>query len=79
MQIPLHFLITCCLNYRNHRPDALVKYDENSTWDNKPFNLRKLTSYTLKYVEGKDELWPFPYNEMLTNPEIGFGNNNPGY
>ena len=59
--------------------DWIVKYDENSTWDGKPFNLRKLTSYTMKYVEGKDELWPFPYNEMLTNPEIGFGNNNPGY
>jgi hypothetical protein len=57
----------------------IVKYDQTKTWDSGEFNLRKLTSYELKYVEGKDELWPFPYTEMLTNPEIGFGNNNPGY
>lgn len=57
----------------------IVKYDESKTWDGAACNLRKLTSYELKYVEGKDELWPFPYTEMLTNPEIGFGNNNPGY
>lgn len=57
----------------------IVKYDATKTWDKKDLNLRKLTSYELKYVEGKDELWPFPYTEMLTNPEIGFGNNNPGY
>ena len=59
--------------------DWIVKYDETETWEDGKFNLRKLTSYELKYVEGKDELWPFPYTEMLTNPEIGFGNNNPGY
>ena len=57
----------------------IVKYDQTKTWNSGEFNLRKLTSYELKYVEGKDELWPFPYTEMLTNPEIGFGNNNPGY
>lgn len=56
----------------------IVTYDESKTWEGN-FNLRKLTSYQLKYVEGKDELWPFPYTEMLTNPEIGFENNNPGY
>ena len=56
----------------------IVTYDESKTWSGE-FNLRKLTSYQLKYVEGKDELWPFPYTEMLTNPEIGFENNNPGY
>ena len=56
----------------------IVTYDESKNWSG-DFNLRKLTSYQLKYVEGKDELWPFPYTEMLTNPEIGFENNNPGY
>lgn len=60
--------------------DWIVKYDETKTWEGSgEFNLRKLTSYELKYVTGRDELWPFPYTERLTNPEIGLGNNNPGY
>ena len=70
-------------NISNAKPTIdenwIVKYDGVTTWDGDEFNLRKLTSYELKYVEGRDELWPFPYSEMLTNPEIGFDNNNPGY
>lgn len=55
-----------------------VTYDENSTWDGQSFNMRQL-KYVMKYTKGKDELWPMPYTEMNTNPEIGFENNNPGY
>jgi hypothetical protein len=55
----------------------IVTYDKSKTFDGAAFNGRVHT--TLKFVEGKDELWPFPYSEMVTNPLIGEGNNNPGY
>ena len=55
----------------------IVTYDTTKTFDGAAFNGRVHT--TLKFVEGKDELWPFPYSEMVTNPLIGEGNNNPGY
>ena len=54
-----------------------VTYDSSSTFDGKAFDARVHT--TRKFVLGKDELWPFPYNEMVTNPLIGTSNNNPGY
>lgn len=55
----------------------IVKYDESKTFDGAKFNGRVHT--TLKFVLNKDELWPFPNSEMVTNPLIGLGNNNPGY
>lgn len=57
--------------------DWIVTYDPNQTFDGAKCNARVHT--TFKFVEGKDELWPFPYSEMITNPLIGEGNNNPGY
>lgn len=54
-----------------------VTYDGVSTFDGKAFDARVHT--TRKFVLGKDELWPFPYSEMVTNPLIGLSNNNPGY
>lgn len=53
-----------------------VTYD-GSTFDGKAFDARKHTE--LKFSLNKDELWPFPYSEMITNPLIGTANNNPGY
>lgn len=54
-----------------------VTYAVGSTFDGKPLDARVHT--TLKFVLNKDELWPFPYSEMVTNPLIGTANNNPGY
>lgn len=54
-----------------------VTHDGTSTFDGKKFDARLHT--TRKFVLGKDELWPFPYSEMVTNPLIGLSNNNPGY
>lgn len=54
-----------------------VTYDGTTTFDGKAFDARVHTER--KFVLGKDELWPFPYSEMVTNPLIGTGNNNPGY
>ena len=69
------------LVYSNAKPiideDWIVTYDPDQTFDGAKFNARVHT--TFKFVEGKDELWPFPYSEMITNPLIGLGNNNPGY
>ena len=69
------------LVYSNAKPiideDWIVTYDPNETFDKAKCNARVHT--TFKFVEGKDELWPFPYSEMITNPLIGVGNNNPGY
>ena len=47
------------------------------TFDGSACNARVHT--ITKFVLNKDELWPFPYDEMVTNPLIGLGNNNPGY
>ncbi|MBQ8778159.1 MAG: RagB/SusD family nutrient uptake outer membrane protein [Alistipes sp.] len=47
------------------------------TFDGKDCNARVHT--ITKFNLNKDELWPFPYDEMVTNPLIGLGNNNPGY
>ena len=55
----------------------IVTYDESKTFDGSAFNGRVHT--TLKFVLNKDELWPFPNSEMVTNPLIGLENNNPGY
>ena len=55
----------------------IVTYDESKTFDGAKFNGRVHT--TRKFVLNKDELWPFPNSEMVTNPLIGLGNNNPGY
>ena len=55
----------------------IVSYDPSLTWDGSSFNLRTLR--TLVFTVGRDELWPFPYTEMITNPLIGEENNNPGY
>ena len=69
------------LVYSNAKPiideDWIVTYDPDQTFDGAKCNARVHT--TFKFVEGKDELWPFPYSEMITNPLIGVGNNNPGY
>lgn len=69
------------LVYSNVKPiideDWIVTYDPSQTFDGAKCNARVHT--TFKFVEGKDELWPFPYSEMITNPLIGVGNNNPGY
>ena len=54
-----------------------MKYDTSKTFDGAAFNGRVHT--TQKFVLKKDELWPFPYSEMVTNPLIGTENNNPGY
>lgn len=54
----------------------IVSY-EGQTWDGKISNLRTLR--TLKFTEKRDELWPFPYTELTTNPKIGPENQNPGY
>lgn len=55
----------------------IVTYDGVTTFDGKAFDARVLTER--KFILGKDELWPFPYSEMVTNPLIGLENNNPGY
>ena len=55
----------------------IVTYDESKTFDGAAFNGRVHT--TRKFVLNKDELWPFPNSEMVTNPLIGLENNNPGY
>lgn len=55
----------------------IVTYDKNQTFDGQACNARVHTER--KFVLGKDELWPFPYSEMVTNPLIGLENNNPGY
>lgn len=55
----------------------VVTYDESKTFNNATFNGRIHT--TRKFVLNKDELWPFPNSEMVTNPLIGLENNNPGY
>lgn len=55
----------------------IVTYDESETFDGAAFNGRVHT--TRKFVLNKDELWPFPNSEMVTNPLIGLENNNPGY
>ena len=55
----------------------IVTYDESETFDGAKFNGRVHT--TRKFVLNKDELWPFPNSEMVTNPLIGLENNNPGY
>ena len=57
--------------------DWIVTYDESKTFDGAKFNGRVHT--TRKFVLNKDELWPFPNSEMVTNPLIGLENNNPGY
>ena len=54
-----------------------VTYDGQTTFGGGAFNGRVHT--TKKFSVGKDELWPFPYDEMTTNPLIGLENNNPGY
>lgn len=54
-----------------------VTYDGVTTFDGKKFDARVHTER--KFQLGKDELWPFPYSEMVTNPLIGTENNNPGY
>lgn len=54
-----------------------VTYNTGSTFNGKALDARVHT--TRKFVLGKDELWPFPYSEMVTNPLIGIKNNNPGY
>jgi len=55
----------------------IVTYDGVTTFGGGAFNGRIHT--TRKFNVGKDELWPFPYDEMTTNPLIGLENNNPGY
>ena len=57
--------------------DWVVTFDGETTFDGNTFDARLHT--TKKFVSGKDELWPFPYDEMVTNPLIGPENNNPGY
>jgi aspartate-semialdehyde dehydrogenase len=54
----------------------IVTYDTNKSFGAKA-NYRVHTTLTFKL--NKDELWPFPYSEMITIPLIGEGNNNPGY
>ena len=54
-----------------------VTYDGVTTIDGKKFDARIHTER--KFQLGKDELWPFPYSEMVTTPLIGTENNNPGY
>ena len=55
----------------------IVTYDESKTFDGAKFNGRVHTTRTFNL--NKDELWPFPNSEMVTNPLIGLENNNPGY
>lgn len=50
-------------------------YSEGSSWDGKALNLRVYN--TMKYIKGKDELWPLPQSEIDTNSAII--ENNPGY
>ena len=57
--------------------DWTVTFDGQTTFDGAPFDARVHTNK--KFVTGKDELWPFPNDEMTTNPLIGPENNNPGY
>jgi hypothetical protein len=54
-----------------------VTYDGVTTFNGGTFDARIHTER--KFQVGKDELWPFPYSEMVTNPLIGIENNNPGY
>lgn len=66
-------------------PNAKPSFDENwivsyngSTWDGKSSNLRTLR--TLKFTVGRDELFPFPYDELTTNPALDpVKDQNPGY
>lgn len=37
-------------------------YSEGSSWDGKALNLRVYN--TMKYIKGKDELWPLPQSEI---------------
>ena len=57
--------------------DWLTYYDPSSTWDGGEFNLRIFQN--MVFNDPKDYLWPMPYTEMISNPAIGLGNNNPGY
>ncbi len=54
-----------------------VSYDGKTTFDGKAFNARVHTKFIFNV--GKDELWPFPKNEIDTNPLINPEDNNPGY
>ena len=55
----------------------IVTYDGTTTFGGGAFDARVHTTRTFNV--GKDELWPFPQDEMTTNPLIGLENNNPGY
>ncbi len=61
----------------------IIDQDWIVTYDGKNWNGGNCTSArvhtTFKFKLNKDELWPFPYDEMVTNPLIGLENNNPGY
>lgn len=55
----------------------IVTYN-GDTWDGKASNLRVLR--TLKFTVGRDELFPFPYTELTTNPALNPDTDqNPGY
>lgn len=55
----------------------IISYD-GDTWDGNTFNLRVLR--TLVFTNDRDELWPFPYTELTTNPALNPDTDqNPGY
>lgn len=57
--------------------DWTVKYDGKTTWDGKPFNLRKVYTFDWVFNRGKDELWPYPKTEIDVDPKNTY--QNPGY
>jgi len=57
--------------------DWVTTYDTSKTWDGKPCNLRVFQ--TMVFNSAKDNVWPIPYTEMISNPAIGLENQNPNY
>lgn len=58
--------------------DWIVSYSDASTWDGRSYmNLR--VQEKMVFQAGRDELWPFPYKEFISNDAIPSGYNNPGY
>lgn len=56
--------------------DCIVSYSAD-TWDGKPSNLRKFSTYV--FTAGKDEFWPIPKSELDSNEAMEPSDQNPGY
>lgn len=57
----------------------IVTYDGTTTFDDKPFNLRVVTTNEMVYSAPRDRFWPIPFSEMSTNAALTPKDQNPGY